>query len=65
MITGKTESGVEFELDNKVLDNMELLDALSEAEENPVHMSKVANMLLGDTQRKKLYDYLRTEDGGR
>lgn len=63
MIQGKTKTGFEYQIDEKVLDNMELLDAIVEADSNPLAISKVTKMLLGDDQRKKLYDHLRTESG--
>ena len=64
MVTGKTASGFEFELDANVLDNMELVDALAETDgDNPVAISRVCQLLLGKDQRKKLYDSLRTADG--
>ncbi len=62
MITGKTSSGFAFKIKEEQLDNMELVDAIAEAEENPVAASRVLKLLLGD-QRKELYDTLRTTDG--
>ena len=63
MIRGKLESGFEYEVAEEVRDNMELLDAIVEADENPLAVSKVVKLLLGENQRRKLYDYLRTEKG--
>lgn len=63
MIRGKLESGFEYEIAEEVRDNMELLDAIVEAEENPLAVSKVVQLLLGNEQRKQLYDHLRTEKG--
>lgn len=64
MIQGKTKSGFVFELDDNVMDNMELVDQLSELNsENPYAISKIIMLLLGEGQRKALYDHLRTEDG--
>lgn len=63
MIQGKTTSGFEYQIEEKTLDNMELLDAVVEADSNPLAISRVVKMLLGDEQRKKLYDHLRTESG--
>lgn len=63
MIEGKLESGFAYQIEDHVLDNMELVDAIVEAEENPLAVSKVTKMLLGSEQRKRLYDHLRTEDG--
>lgn len=58
------ESGYCCELEENVLDNMELLDRLVEVEEGkPAALSAALMLLLGQEQRKALYDHLRTEDG--
>lgn len=61
---GKLKSGFTFEVDDKALDNMELIDAMAEAEDdNPQRFSKAVLLLLGKDQRNKLYNHLRTDDG--
>lgn len=62
MITGKTRSGFAFEIDEATLDNMELVDAIAEVDDNPLAVSKVLTLLLG-SQKEALYDGLRTPDG--
>ena len=63
MIRGKLISGFEYEIAEESLDNMELLDAIVDADESPLAVTKVVRLLLGDDQRRKLYDHLRTEKG--
>ena len=63
MMCGKTKSGFEYSIDSNVMDNMELLDAVAEIDTNPLALSKVLKMVLGEEQRKALYDHLRGEDG--
>lgn len=64
MVVGKTKSGFSFCIPKRRMQSMELMDALAEMqEENPLAISRVVKMLLGDDQRKKLYDHLRGEDG--
>ena len=63
MKKGTTSTGFTFEINEAELDNMEFLDALSEATENVLQFSKVVKMLLGESQRKALYDHLRVEGG--
>lgn len=64
MIEGKTKSGFAYSISDENVNNMELLDALAEAEdENPLRISKVLRLLLGDEQRKELYGHLREENG--
>lgn len=61
MITGKTESGFEFELPDDVVDDMELFDALVDLEKGDYSAaSTVCRRLLGD-QRQRLYDFLRRD----
>lgn len=59
----KTKSGFECEVTKGRLDNMELVDALAELDENELAVSRVCLLLLGKETRKRLYDHLRTEDG--
>ena len=63
MIQGQTSTGFDFELDEKVLDNMELLDAIAESETDPMAISRVCRLLLGKEGRGRLYGCLRQEDG--
>ena len=63
MLRGKLDSGFEYEIAEEVRDNMELLDAIVEADQNPLAVSKVVKLLLGENQRRKLYDHLRTDKG--
>lgn len=63
MIKGKTKTGFAFELEEAVLDNMELVDALDEMKgDDPLALSAVVRMVLGPA-RGALYEHLRTEDG--
>lgn len=62
MIKGVTESGFAFELDAARLDNMELVDAIAEVDGgNLLVVSKLCRLLLGDSERKKLYDFVRVD----
>lgn len=63
MVEGKTASGFAFALDEKVLDNMELVDALAESQDDPTSISRACLLLLGKKLRGQLYDHLRTPDG--
>lgn len=64
MIKGTTASGFGFHLNDNVLDNMELLELMIEVQNgNPAALIPSLKMILGDEQRKALYDHLRTEDG--
>lgn len=64
MVTGTTSSGFAFSLDEKALDNMELVDTLAEMQSgDPLAISAVVRMVLGEEQRRALYEHLRTADG--
>ena len=60
---GKTSTGFEVDIEDERLDDMELVDIMAEIDENPLLMPKLCKMLLGDEQKKRLYDHLRSEDG--
>ena len=59
----KTSTGFEFDIEDERLDDMELVDIMAEIDENPLLMPKLCKMLLGEEQKKRLYDHLRSEDG--
>lgn len=61
-IKGKLSCGFEYAIEPERLDNMELIDAIAEADRNPIAVSTVVDLLLGD-QKKELYNCLRTEKG--
>lgn len=64
MKTIELKNGLKLELDEKVMDNMELVDILAEAaDEDPLAVSKMIKLVLGTEGRKQLYDSLRTEAG--
>lgn len=61
---GKTDSGFDFDVEKEVFDDMELLDALVEADSGSlIAVPKVAEKILGKDQKKRLYDHLRQENG--
>jgi len=59
---GKLSNGFEYEVDDQLLDNMELIDAIADADEDATAVSALVKMVFGD-QRKALYENLRNEDG--
>lgn len=63
MIKGTTSTGFEFELDDSVLNNYELIDAIAETSgDNPLSVVKVVNLLLGN-KKNDLLDHCRAENG--
>lgn len=63
MIDGKTASGFAFQFEKDVLNDMELVESLAEVDENPLKLPKVIRMVLGEDQKKALYDHCRAENG--
>lgn len=65
-IKGTTPSGVNFEIDELRLDNMELVDALAEVEAgNVIALSKVSALLLGGTLKAEIYSAIKKANDGR
>ena len=62
LLKGKTTAGFEYQVDAEALNDMELLDAIAEVDENPLKLSKVIRLVLGD-QKAAFYDHYRTENG--
>lgn len=63
MLTGKTKSGFEYEVSDAAMNNYELVEVLAEVDANPLLLPRLVKMLLGDEQKKRLMNHLRTEDG--
>lgn len=64
MKEGKLKNGFKYEVDEAVLDDMELIDAIAGAQTgNPAMVSGVVLSLLGKEQRDKLYEHVRGENG--
>ena len=64
MLTGTTSSGFNWQIAEDALDDMELLDALSEIDAGKLDSVSAACLhLLGKPQRTKLYDHRRDESG--
>ena len=60
----KTSTGFEFTVPEGVADDMELLDALIDIDDgNLSGLRKAMTMLLGEDQRKALYEHCRSKTG--
>lgn len=64
-IEGVTSKGFHFIIPKENLDDMELVDTINELDENPAKISKVAELLLGKEQKKKLYEHCRDRKTGK
>ena len=63
MIEGKTSCGFAYQIEETAFDDMELVDAIADLEENPAEISKIIRLMLGDEQKKALYEKVRTPEG--
>ncbi len=64
MITGTTESGFEYKLNEENMDDYELLENLCAIDEGDASKITVsAKQLLGEEQLKALKDHVRNENG--
>lgn len=63
MKKGKLSNGFEYAVDVAVLDDMELIDAMEQSQgDDPLKVSKVITMILGEEQKKAFYDSVRDEN---
>lgn len=62
MITGQTKSGFNYHIDENILQDYELLEAIAETEKNPIFITIVVRMLLGD-DTDRLKEHVRDENG--
>lgn len=64
MLTGKTTSGFEFEIEDERLDDYELLEKLCEIDEgNGGKIASAITDLLGEKQKEMLKEHIRNKDG--
>ncbi|TDP59850.1 hypothetical protein [Aminicella lysinilytica] len=63
-IAGKTQNGFEFVIEGDAMDDIELLEDLAELDNGNLRvLTDTINRLLGEEQKKKLYDHCRNENG--
>lgn len=64
MITGKTSTGFDYEVEDEILDDYELLELLNEADNGKAGaMIDVVECVLGEEQVKALKNHIRNESG--
>ena len=63
MIIGKTARGFEFAIPKKRLHNMRLVEVLSKVDTDPTLIPKMLDLLMGQEQKEKMYDFYEDEDG--
>ena len=63
MIKGKTSTGFEFNIDQSIGNDYELVELLGNLDEDFLTMTKVVNRVLGKEQANKLKEHVRNEKG--
>lgn len=63
MLKGTTQSGFKFTVVEENLDDMELIELLAGVDENALLLPKLLTKILGEKQKKRLYDHCRNEKG--
>lgn len=64
MSKGKTKSGFSYTVSDDLGDDIELLEGLTRLDKGEVAvLPDVLRKILGEKQKEKLYEHLRTKDG--
>jgi len=63
VITGKTKTSFEYEIDKKILNDYELLEEIDNIGKNPLIIIKLLKRLLKEEQLEKLKEHIRNEEG--
>lgn len=62
MLKGKTKTGFEYEFDENLFKDYELVELLAEVDDNPLVLPQIFKKLIGD-RVKDLKDHVRDADG--
>ena len=62
MIKGTTKTGFKYSIDPQVMDDFELIEYISQVEDNPILYPKLCEKLLGSNQKEKLINHVKALD---
>lgn len=62
MLKGKTKTGFEYEFDENLFKDYELVELLAEVDDNPLVLPQIFKKLIGE-RVKDLKDHVRDENG--
>lgn len=62
MLKGKTKTGFEYEFDENLFKDYELVELLAEVDDNPLVLPQIFKKLIGD-RVKDLKDHVRDDNG--
>lgn len=63
MVKGTTTTGFKFSIDPDAIKDMEFIELAAAADENGLMLPKMLVKLLGEKQKKALYDHVRNKKG--
>ena len=63
MIKGTTKTGFKFSVDPDAIRDMEFIELAAAVEENGLLLPKMIECVLGEKQKKKLYEHVRNSKG--
>lgn len=63
MVKGTTKSGLKFSVDPDVINDMEFIELAASAGENGLALPRLIEWVLGEKQKKALYDHVRNAKG--
>ena len=63
MTKGVTKSGFSYSVYEESLNDYELLEMISELDDNPLILPKIVNKILGKKQAQRLKDHIRNKNG--
>lgn len=65
MIKGKTPTAFNFEIEEDVVDDYELLELIADVEEHPEKVVKLIPKVLGEKQKDKLIEHVKKTNNGK
>ena len=63
MVKGTTKTGFKFSIDPDAIKDMEFIELMAAADENPLKYPAMIERMLGKEQKDKLYEHCRNEKG--
>ena len=60
---GTLKNGFKFEVDDSIMDDMEFIELYRKAQDDPMYYIDVLTRMLGEDQKKALYESVRGKDG--
>lgn len=63
MIKGITQSGFNYEIEESIVDDYEILEMLETLDDDTLSLVRIVKRMLGKEQTERLKEHIRTEEG--